>query len=239
MEPAELAASMARIATELQREAGEELTARSVVHRALDIVPGATWASLTIRRRRGELESLGSTHEVAQRADDLQYSLHEGPCVDSVEERDWFVSEDVSQDERWPRWGPKAADLGVGSLLALLVHSGSEPVCALNLYSERTHAFDDGDEVDLAMLYARHAANALTSAHEVAGLQVAVESRHLIGMAQGVAMARYGLTVDQSFDLLRRLSSTTNTKLRELAQVIVDTREVPASDAGDLTHSGE
>jgi AmiR/NasT family two-component response regulator len=67
----------------------------------------------------------------------------------------------------------------------------------------------------------------LTSARLVDGLEVAVGSRHLIGMAQGVVMERYGLSADQAFSLLQRLSSTTNTKLRDIAGQIVATREVP------------
>jgi GAF domain-containing protein len=227
VEASEVAARLATVATELLAEPNESLTLRSIVARALDIVPGAESASLTVRRRRGQLQTLASTDERALRADELQYALHEGPCVDSVEKADWFRSSSVRHDPRWPRWGPAAADLGVGSLLSVLTFSGSEPRGALNMYNTREGAFDDAEQVDLAVLFAVHAANALTSARLVDGLEVAVGSRHLIGMAQGVVMERYGLSADQAFSLLQRLSSTTNTKLRDIAGQIVATREVP------------
>ena len=46
-------------------------------------------------------------------------------------------------------------------------------------------------------------------------------------MAQGIAMERYGIDQHQSFELLRRLSSTTNVKLRDIAAQIVATRAIP------------
>ena len=46
-------------------------------------------------------------------------------------------------------------------------------------------------------------------------------------MAQGIAMERYGIDQHQSFELLRRLSSTTNVKLRDVATQIVETRAIP------------
>ena len=58
-------------------------------------------------------------------------------------------------------------------------------------------------------------------------LRAAVDSRHVIGMAQGIAMERFGIDQQQSFDLLRRLSSTSNVKLRDVAVQVVETREFP------------
>ena len=72
-----------------------------------------------------------------------------------------------------------------------------------------------------------HATNALNSARLVSGLQTAVHSRHLIGVAQGILMSTYDLTMDQSFELLRRYSSQTNTKIRDVAQHVVDSGSLP------------
>lgn len=40
-------------------------------------------------------------------------------------------------------------------------------------------------------------------------------------MAQGVIMARFGLDPERSFEFLRRLSSTRNVKLRDVAAEVV------------------
>jgi len=227
MPSSDVAAYLAAIATELLGESNEQLTVRSIVHRAVEVVPDAESVSLTVRARHQRLRTLASTDDLAMGADELQYRFREGPCVDSVREGAWFRSGSVAQDPRWPTWGPRAAELGVGSMLSVLAFAGAEPRCALNMYARGEGGFADRDEVELALLYATHAANALAAARLVEGLETAVGSRHLIGLAQGVVMERYGLTVDQSFAFLRRLSSTTNTKLIDVAREIVETREIP------------
>jgi len=52
---------------------------------------------------------------------------------------------------------------------------------------------------------------------QVNALERALDSSREIGVAMGIVMARHTLTVDQSFDLLRRVSQRLNRKLREVA----------------------
>lgn len=224
-------AVFAALAAELQQEPDEALTSRAIVTRMRELVPEADQVSLTIRTSRGH-RTLASSDPVAEEADSLQYALGEGPCVEIADTGGWLRSGDVGSDGRYPAWGPRAAELGIGSLLAVAVTDRDGPLGALNLYSDRTGAFADRDVVDLALVYAVHATTALSSARRASTLQTAVSSRHVIGMAQGIAMERYGIDQHQSFELLRRLSSTTNVKLREVASQIVETRAIPhGSDA--------
>ena len=62
---------------------------------------------------------------------------------------------------------------------------------------------------------------AAAARREVEGLRAALESRHTIGLAQGILMARHTLTVSQAFDYLRRRSQSDNVKLREIAVDLV------------------
>jgi GAF domain-containing protein len=226
-------AVFAALAAELQQEPDEALTSRAIVTRMRELVPEADQVSLTIRTSRGGHKTLASSDPLAQEADALQYALGEGPCLEIADTGGWLRSGDVGTDSRYPAWGPRAAELGVGSLLAVAVTDRDEPMGALNLYSERTGAFADRDVIDIALVYAVHATNALSSARRASTLQTAVSSRHVIGMAQGIAMERYGIDQHQSFELLRRLSSTTNVKLRDVATQIVATRAIPHERAGE------
>jgi AmiR/NasT family two-component response regulator len=78
----------------------------------------------------------------------------------------------------------------------------------------------------------------MSAARLVSGLQTAVQSRHLIGVAQGILMNRYELTLEQSFEVLRRFSSQANIKLRDLATTVIEHRRLPDLDSEDLTRSG-
>ena len=54
-------------------------------------------------------------------------------------------------------------------------------------------------------------------------LETALATNRRIGIAIGVVMARYGLTDEQAFELLREQSQVRNKKLRDLAEEVVYT----------------
>ncbi len=53
------------------------------------------------------------------------------------------------------------------------------------------------------------------------GLQAALETRAVIGQAQGICMAKHQMSADTAFSLLVRLSQNKNVKLREVAAQLV------------------
>ena len=220
-------AVFAALAAELQHEPDEIVTSRAIVTRMRELVPDADRVSLTVRTSRNRHRTLASSHPLAEEADELQYALGEGPCVETADRGGWLRSGDVETDPRWPAWGPRAAGLGVRSLVSVAVTDRDEPFGSINLYSDEPGGFADRDGVDLAVVYAVHAATALSSGRLASTLQATVSSRHVIGMAQGIVMERYNIDRHQSFELLRRLSSTSNVKLRDVAARIVETRTIP------------
>jgi hypothetical protein len=78
----------------------------------------------------------------------------------------------------------------------------------VNLYARSAHAFDE-QSVQVAHHFTDLASTALAVVEKVEGLQTALQTRHLIGMAQGMLMLRYGLDQDQAFAFLSRTSSRT------------------------------
>lgn len=204
-----------------------------ICHNALSVIPTASFCALTVRRRRGRLDTLAHTHELALRCDELQYDLDEGPCVSSVEDDKPFLIRSTAHDPRWPRWGPKVAELGVHSLVSAQLSAATldpdrDPLGAINIYGREPDSFDHAD-VERLHVYGVHAGNALAMAHMVTTLREAVDGRHEIGLAQGILMNRYGLDRDQSFESLRRYSNHANVKLRDVAGLVIDTGELPSS----------
>ncbi len=224
------AAFFAELSEELHGDVSEPLTFEKVIKRAVDTIPGCDHASITLRGRRGRAETVASTDELATRADEFQYVLEEGPCLDAAFESTDFVIDDLRSEQRWPQWAAATAELGLRAALAIRLHSDSETLGALNLFSDTPHAYD-GEARTIAMIFASHAADAMSNARLVTGLRAAMESRHTIGIAQGVLAVRYDITYERAFQVLHRLSNDRNIKLRDLAQQILDERGLPSDQA--------
>lgn len=204
-------------------------TAEEVVDYARDQLD-ADYAGITLIRSGGRLQTVAPSEERVQEVDKLQYDLDEGPCRDSSWRGRTMVSQDLSIDERWPRWGPKVVDLGVSSALAVeLLSSEGRRLGSVNLYWNQARMFGP-DDVAFASVFARHAALALAVSMEVAGLHTALDGRKRIGQAQGILMERYHLDEDQAFEVLRRYSQDHNIKLRALSEQLVASRRLPDSD---------
>src|SRR3954454_17301917 len=85
----------------------------------------------------------------------------------------------------------------------------------------------------IAALFAAHAAIVLGHVREVTNLREALTTRQLIGQATGVIMERYGMSPDNAFAYLVRLSSTSNIKLRDVVTALL---EQAASETGYRAH---
>jgi transcriptional regulator with GAF, ATPase, and Fis domain len=213
--------TFAQIAEQLALEPVLELTLQKVAELALDTVPGCDFVGVSIREGKGKVTTPAATDAIAEQADNLQYELGEGPCLGAVWEGDQNLIEDMSSEKRWPHWAPLAADLGIRSVLSTRLATGANVVGALNLYSLSPHAFSS-DSAITAHIYATHASAALTLKTKIVGLGTALQTRHAIGVAQGLLMLRYGLNEEKAFQVMSRLSSHQNIKLRDIAARVID-----------------
>jgi GAF domain-containing protein len=183
---------------------------------------------MLLHRGGREIEIAGATNEVAARADRLQLETGEGPCLDAARDNtDSAAIEDTHTDQRWPVWSKRVADeLGIRSVLSIQLGTPSDRVGAMNLYAAKPQRFS-ADDLAVAHLLARHAAVALARSRHQHHLWQAIDARKLIGQAQGMLMERFSLDADQAFAVLRRYSQDNNVKLRDVAQRLIDTRQLP------------
>ncbi len=219
------AEAFARLAEELHAAGDVQETVEHVTTMALDVL-GADLASITMIHRGQRLETVAPTDPVAEDLDQLQYDLREGPCYDSSWRGETLLSRDLLRDERWPQWARKAAAEGICSMLAVELATAEDRVGALNLYFTTPRDFDR-DDIDFAHIFGRHASIAVSYKSENAGLLVALDSRKLIGQAQGILMERYDMSESQAFNVLTRYSQNNNIKLRDVAEQLRATRQLP------------
>lgn len=99
--------AMARMADVLigVGDLGEALT--RITTAAVETVPGADLASISVRHADGTLETSVGTERLAYQADRLQYELREGPCYNAVTCSPQTYSGDLARDPNGLSSGPE------------------------------------------------------------------------------------------------------------------------------------
>ena len=201
-------------------------TAERVLDYALFAVD-CSHAAVVFVRARQRLEVVASTNPDIARLIAKVMEVRAGPALAIVRDHDDVVVADTHDEPRWPAWASTAAELGFRSMMGVRLHASEHTLGTLNLYDSRPHQFSTAD-LQVAHVLARHTAIALSRVRTCDDLSRAVDSRHLIGQAQGMLMERYNLDPDRSFEVLQRYSQDNNIKLRDVAQLVVQTRGLPA-----------
>lgn len=203
---------------------------QAVIDRAVSLGL-ADSVSITEIRPDGLMTRVSSDLNAAQ-ADELQYRLGEGPCVDAAGDiaENIVISNDTKLDERWPGWGPTAAEGGCGAVISVQLFTiRKKPIGAVNLFHRIPQDYQSND-LDAAALVATHASIALAQGRHDENLWRAIDGRHVIGMAQGIIIQRFSLGPDEAYQFLSRVSQRANTKLHLVAEQIIRTRRIPGVD---------
>ena len=215
-----------QLAQTLAAAPDEDARFKVAVDAALALVTRCDHAGITINED-GRLVTRASSDDLVSRANGLQTELGEGPCLDVRRDQNTLVSPALVVERRWPIWAPRVhAELGVDSMMSLLVYTDEHSFGALSLYCEDGGRFD-ADDVAVGQALAGHLSVVMAAERQIDQLGLGLHNRNIIGQAQGVLMERYDMTADQAFDYLRRISSNTNRKVAVVAAEIAETRRVP------------
>ncbi|MEU4191808.1 GAF and ANTAR domain-containing protein [Kribbella sp. NPDC026611] len=214
----------AKLAVEMHDAVGVEETIGAVVQFALQALD-CSHAGVALYSRGGQPEIPAVTDPVVAEIYKFQLGSQDGPLMAAMREGTPVLIRDTACDQRWPEWSIMVSSLGVRSVLDVpltLRHT----VGVLGLYSRRPDGFSADDEA-IAHILARHASVAVGTARREATMAAAVDARKLVGQAMGILMERFDVDGDRAFAILKRYSQDTNTKLRDVAQQLVDTRRLP------------
>ena len=233
-EEATVAGLVADAARALADEPTLQQTLDRVVELAVAMVDGCDEAGISLVTRR-RIESAAVSDPGVARGGARRAARAGGPGRGAGRGGAGGGSGDVAADPRWPRWAPRvSSELGVGSMLCVQLYTSENAHGALNMYSGSRDAFGP-DSHHLASTFAAVAAAAISAARTEEQLQSAVQTRTLIGQAQGIIMERYSLTPGRAFAVMSRVSQDANIKLVDVAREIVETRRIPGvgAPAGD------
>jgi len=199
----------------------------------IELADGAS-VSLVVNDR---LATVAASNDLVRAMDADQYRLGEGPCVSAAASGTLVRTDSIATETRWPAFVAAASAHGISSVISTPIAVLDRPVGALNLCSRTAWAFD-APQARLAALLASHAAAMLTARdseeRSVAAISRTIQSvligRHSIALAQGILVARDGVTADEAHRRLRGLSRATNTGLTRTAEEIVRTAEPEPPD---------
>jgi GAF domain/ANTAR domain len=181
--------------------------------------------------------TLGSSGEPARVYDELQFTLGEGPCLDSVAHRAPVLVVDLADpdDARWPVYGPAMLDLQIRGVFAMPVVVAGEYVGALDFFRAQPGHLAD-----------KHVSGA-TVAAELAGiplldlldgdLRAAVGdpnsnawadinalSRVEVSQATGMLVAQLGVEPAEALVRLRAHAYSTGRSATDVSRDILDRR---------------
>ncbi|MBW0104703.1 GAF and ANTAR domain-containing protein [Pseudonocardia sp. KRD291] len=199
-----------------------EQTLDQIVAAAVETVPGVDAGGVSMTESKHVTSRSPTTGDV-RALDELQSELREGPCVTAAEQppedgvvlvRDLADGPDAA---RWPRFAPRAVELGFRSMMSTHLSANGPRNAALNLYS-RTPGVFDASARTVAGLFGAQAALLLYGAEHASQMAQALGTRDLIGQAKGILMERFRVDDDRAFQMLVRSSQDTNLKLVEVAR---------------------
>lgn len=221
----DLAQWFAAMARNLQSRSGVEATLDATCQLAVDAIEGCQSAGVSLVHRSGRIDTPAASTELVHRIHSMQNDVGEGPALDVIWEQHTVQIDDMSAiADRWPRFASRASELGVGSMLCFQLFTDRDTLGALNLFSDRPHAFD-ADDLERGLIFASHGAVALAGAQSEDNWAGAVHSRQLIGEAVGILSERHAITTSAAFAMLSKASQEHNIKLRELAYRLVTTED--------------
>jgi GAF domain-containing protein len=185
-------------------------------------------------------ELVFATDALAQRIDELQFTIGGGPCLDSHATGRPKCVTDLAHEDRWPVFCREAHSFGVGAAFAFPVRLGEQPVGVLELY-RRDAGPMTVDEYDAALGCAAAIGAVIGStytrwSHRVAddeelnGATVAAltESdpftRSQVHIAAGVVAEHLGVSVGEALVRLRAYAFARNLRIAEVADDVVNQR---------------
>jgi hypothetical protein len=219
----DLAVRMAELARTVAAPRSVNDVLSDVTAAVMELIPGTDTAGVLMIGKGGKWESLAGVTELPHQLDELQMRFNEGPCMEAALDEVIVRTDDFRTEQRWSKYSPAVVEIGVLSGVSFKLYTANRTAGALNLFAFKPNAFDGADET-IGTVLAAHAAAAILASREGEELQSALSTRDRIGQAKGIIMERYNVDDMRAFDMLRKLSQDSNTRLADIAQRVIDTR---------------
>ena len=193
-------------------------------------IVGVSGAGVTVMSRNGDAGmTVCSSDPIAQAIEDLQFSLGEGPCVDSYNTEQPVSEPDLAHvaDGRWAGFAPAAVSAGAAAVFGFPLRASGVVLGALDLYRDRAGELSRDQFADALVV-------ADVIAQEILVLQAGApagtvgvrstggsELRLVVHQATGMVAAQLDIGVYEAMDRLRARAYAEDVSLTDLAASVV------------------
>jgi hypothetical protein len=178
--------------------------------------------AVTLKRHRHTATVAGSSARAVE-LDQIEQAVGDGPCIRSLFTMAPELLDDVHTDERWPEYQKQLAAHGVYTTLGVPLDIGEGASAAINFFGPApglftSELFDRAVEFGELASRTLHLSVRIGSAQARAqNLEAAMQSRTAIDVACGVIMAQNRCSQKEAMNILAKVSSNRNQKLRDVA----------------------
>jgi transcriptional regulator with GAF, ATPase, and Fis domain len=228
-----------RIADKLLAAVGDSrgIQAADRICRACVNLLGVQEAAISLVYDGANIATLGASGGPARTYDELQFTLGEGPCLDSVARRAPVVVTDLAdpKEARWPIYGPAMLAHHIHSVSAIPVVVAGQYVGALDLFQASPGRLGQ-EKMAVAVMAASLAQLPMLDLFD-AELQTAITdpdgnawndlhavARAEIAQATGMLIAQLDIGAAEALMRLRAHAYATGATATEVAREIVDRR---------------
>ncbi|MCT7353859.1 ANTAR domain-containing protein [Streptomyces sp. 15-116A] len=218
----DLAEALTAAARQLHETPTPDHTLDTAVRLAVDLMPGAEYAGISLIERTARRRPLAWTGELVRDIEARRPAGERGPYWDRL----WTDPVAEPAEGEGEEAESALAEHGLRSALSLRLRADRRRLTVLTVYARKPRAFDEVTR-RVGRLFTAHVGIALDSATVREQLTEAMHTRDLIGQATGILMERMTIDAAGAFDSLVRASQRENVKLRDLARRIVDAHNTP------------
>jgi hypothetical protein len=173
-------------------------------------------------------ETISATDRQAERVDELQFDLGEGPCWDALATRHPVLEPNFATrtSTAWPAFSDAIRSENVGAIFAFPLVFGPLEIGAVDLYSESPVALSIEQQQQTLALAAiasrillRNALKNIDSPGETT-----MFSRRLIHQATGMVLAQLGISADDAHLIIQARAFADNRSMHDIAGDVVERR---------------
>ncbi|MFC4784340.1 GAF and ANTAR domain-containing protein [Nocardioides sp. MAHUQ-72] len=184
---------------------------------------GAAGVGVSVMTPQGDPAVLATSGVEVDTLEQLQFTLGEGPCLDSLTLGRPVLTPDLvdAARTRWPGYAPAVQEHSVNAVFAFPLQLGAAQLGAMDVYRDRAGSLTP-TEIRLAVAFAEAAMVTLLDAQEQTGPDVpafgtALDGRFVVFQAQGMVQVQLGVSLEEALARLRAHAYATGRTLSDVA----------------------